>query len=84
MRFLMHKKWLILTAFALFVCMVKAGNAQEEQENAQKDLAKESQNPVGNMISVPIEYWQYDGIAEDGGADALIVKPVYVRNYIRR
>lgn len=43
----------------------------------KKDLAKESQNPVGNIISVPIEYWHYDGMANDSSGDALVVKPVY-------
>jgi len=42
-----------------------------------EDLAKTSQNPVGNIISVPIEYWHYDGIGEDSSADALVIKPVY-------
>jgi len=41
------------------------------------DLAKTSQNPVGNIISVPIEYWHYDGIGKDSTADALVAKPVY-------
>ncbi len=41
------------------------------------DLAKQSQNPVGNIISLPIEYWHYDGIAEDSSVDALVLKPVY-------
>jgi len=84
MKFLMRKKWLILIVFALFVCMGQPAIAQEEQAagqddlaDAQKGLAKKSQNPVGNMISVPIEYWHYDGMANDGSADALIVKPVY-------
>ena len=84
MRFLMHKKWLIPIVFAAFVCMGQPAAAQEDQADAQKGLAKKSQNPVGNMISVPIEYWHYDGMADDGSADALIVKPVYVPNYIMR
>ncbi len=41
------------------------------------DLAKKSQNPVGNMISLPFEYYHYDGMANDSSADALIIKPVY-------
>lgn len=43
----------------------------------QEDLAKKSQNPVGNMISLPIEYWHYDGMANDASGDALVIKPVY-------
>jgi len=84
MKFLMHKKWLILIVFAVLVCMGQPAIAQEEQAagqidqtDAQKNLAKKSQNPVGNMISVPIEYWHYDGMPNDGSADALIAKPVY-------
>jgi hypothetical protein len=41
------------------------------------DLAKKSQNPVGNIISLPIEYWHYDGMANGSSADALALKPVY-------
>ncbi|MBW1789139.1 MAG: hypothetical protein JRK53_21410 [Deltaproteobacteria bacterium] len=72
----MVKKWLILIVFAVFVCMAQPAAAQEDQAAGQEDLAKKSQNPVGNMISVPIEYWHYDGMDNDGSADALIVKPV--------
>jgi hypothetical protein len=43
----------------------------------EQELAKKSQNPVGNIISLPIEYWHHDGIADDGSADALMLKPVY-------
>ena len=84
MKFLMRKKWLMLIGFAVLVCMGQPAIAQEDQAAGQEALAKKSQNPVGNIISVPIEYWHYDGIAENGGADALIVKPVYVPNYIMR
>ena len=80
----MRKKWLTLIVFAVLVCMGQPAIAQEEQAagkidqtDAQKNLAKKSQNPVGNMISVPIEYWHYDGMPNDGSADALIAKPVY-------
>ena len=76
-RFIMNKKWTILIVFAVLVCMGQPAIAQEEQADAQKGLAKKSQNPVGNMINVPIEYWHYDGMANDGSADAVIVKPVY-------
>lgn len=43
----------------------------------KEDLAKKSQNPVGNIISLPIEYWHYDGMANDASGDALVIKPVY-------
>ena len=76
-RFPMYKKWLILIVFALFICMAQPATAQEDQATGQEDLAKKSQNPVGNMISVPIEYWHHDGIAGGASADAMILKPVY-------
>jgi hypothetical protein len=44
------------------------------------DLAKKSQNPVGNMISLPIEYWHYDGMPNDSTSDMVIAKPVYPVN----
>ena len=44
---------------------------------AADDLVKQSQNPVGNMVSVPIEYWHYDGMPNDSSADVVIAKPVY-------
>jgi hypothetical protein len=41
----------------------------------EQELAKKSQNPVGDIISLPFEYWHYDGMANGGSADALMVKP---------
>jgi hypothetical protein len=43
----------------------------------EQELVKKSQNPVGDIISLPFEYWHHDGMADDGSADALMVKPVY-------
>jgi hypothetical protein len=66
----MSYKLLIATvSIVLFATYAYAGE--------KEDLAKKSQNPVGNIISVPIEYWHYDGIADDASADALVFKPVY-------
>ena len=48
--------------------------------NAQDDLAKASQNPVGDIISLPIEYWHYGGIADDSTVDMIVAKPVYPLN----
>jgi hypothetical protein len=42
-----------------------------------ENLSKKSQNPVGDIISLPIEYWHYDGLANGGSADALMAKPVF-------
>ena len=44
------------------------------------DLAKTSQNPVGDIISLPFEYWHHDGFPNSASADALMVKPVYPVN----
>lgn len=44
------------------------------------DLAKQSQNPVGDVISVPIEYWHYDGMPNDSEGNVVIAKPVYPVN----
>ena len=66
----MYKKVVILASFLLLVGMVQLPMAADE-------LAKKSQNPVGNMISLPFEYWHYDGMANDSSADALMIKPVY-------
>ena len=41
------------------------------------ELAKASQNPVGDIISLPFEYWHYDGMSNSGSADAVMLKPVY-------
>ncbi|EDM25493.1 hypothetical protein LNTAR_23529 [Lentisphaera araneosa HTCC2155] len=45
---------------------------------ADKDLAKESQNPIGKLISVPFELNAIpDNGTEDGDIYTLNVKPVY-------
>lgn len=46
----------------------------------QEDLAKQSQNPVGNLISVPIEFWHYQAEGSDSSANSIIAKPVYPVN----
>mgnify|MGYP001823495597 FL=1 len=66
----MYRKTLIWPFLVLLVGMVQLSIAEE-------NLAKISQNPVGDIISLPIEYWHHDGMANDGSADALMVKPVY-------
>ena len=45
-----------------------------------KDLAKKSQNPVGNIISVPIEWFHYGDMPNDSNADVVMIKPVYPVN----
>jgi hypothetical protein len=44
------------------------------------DLAKASQNPVGDIISLPIELWHYGDMPGDSDATLLIAKPVYPVN----
>ena len=66
----------IIMVFVLALGMgsqVFATDAPDKKE----DLAKKSQNPVSNIISLPIEYWHYDGMANDSSGDALVLKPVY-------
>jgi len=64
-------KQTLICAFLLLL----AGTVQ--LSNAEEDLAKQSQNPVGDIISLPFEYWHHDGMANDGSADAIMAKPVY-------
>ncbi len=47
-------------------------------EMSQEDIAKMSQNPVGNMYSVPVEVWHHNGLGvdEDGAANVLFLRPV--------
>ena len=58
----------VLLLWGLFVYPVIAND---------ENLSKKSQNPVGDIISLPFEYWHYDGMANGGSADAIMVKPVY-------
>ena len=63
----------VLVAVGMLFFILPGYSAAENEE----DLAKKSQNPVGNMISVPLEYLHYDGMPNDSSADALVAKPVY-------
>ncbi len=45
--------------------------------SAQESLAKQSQNPVSSLISVPFEFWHYAAKDADASANALVAKPVY-------
>jgi hypothetical protein len=49
---------------------------------AQEDLAKQSQNPVGNIISVPFENNTSFGVGpEDAVVNTLNLKPVFPVTY---
>jgi ferrous iron transport protein B len=37
---------------------------------------------VGNIISVPIEYWHYDGMANDSSADGLDMGQLIVASVV--
>ena len=41
------------------------------------DLAKASQNPIGDIVSLPVEVWHYDGMPEGTDANLFLLKPVY-------
>lgn len=47
---------------------------------AADDLAKASQNPIGDVVSLPLEIWHYDGMPGDRSVDMLVAKPVYPVN----
>ena len=61
--------------FLVIVCFgfVNASFAQDESK-----LAKQSQNPIANLISVPFENWFYFNLGpENSTAYSMIAKPVY-------
>ena len=62
---------------SIVVCLLVLTAFNASAESAE-DLAKQSQNPVGNMYSVPMEYWHHNGIGVDGegAANMLFLKPV--------
>ena len=68
---------MFLAATAVLSTPVLAQEAldpDEAEAAKQAELAKQSQNPVANMISVPLEFWYNDG--EYGHAFTAIAKPV--------
>jgi hypothetical protein len=44
---------------------------------AEESLAKQSQNPVASLISLPFELWHYEAKGADASSNALVAKPVY-------
>jgi hypothetical protein len=49
--------------------------------NETQELAQKSQNPVGNLISVPFEYnYDFEVGPEEGDVQLLNIKPVYPMN----
>jgi len=69
------KKLQILLVVALAAVAAEPVAAQDVGEEASDtELAKAAQNPVANMISVPVEYWSHS--ADNGNLTTLIAKPV--------
>jgi len=62
------------------VCLLGGPIAMWTGQALADDLAKASQNPVGDIISLPFELWHYEGIPADSSATALFAKPVYPLN----
>ncbi len=61
----------IITCLVLTISTLAGANDQE-------DLAKESQNPIGNMISLPFENNTHFKLGpDDKWANVLNLKPVY-------
>jgi hypothetical protein len=65
----------VLLALLLVSSVTLAQESVDQDEAAQQAaLAKASQNPVANLISIPFEFWHHEG--ESGNGFAGIVKPV--------
>ena len=41
------------------------------------DLAKTSQNPLGDVVSLPVEVWHHSGMPKGTDANVFLLKPVY-------
>lgn len=64
-----------MLALSLLVCSAAwAQDAGQDAADKQAALAKANQNPVANMISVPLEFWHHDG--QNGDGFSIIAKPV--------
>ena len=72
----MTRRMVLVLLALLLVSSVAFAQESVDQDEAAKQaaLAKQSQNPVANMISIPFEFWHYDG--ENGDSFVGIVKPV--------
>ena len=74
--------------FRIFVAILIIGFTGMPTLADDATLSKESQNPVGDIISLPIEYWHYDGIANGSarlftGLSSVMkrLQTGYVQNY---
>jgi hypothetical protein len=69
-------------AFVLAICLARPAVAQEEKVGPNEELAKESQNPLGSIVSLPFESnFDFDAGPEDAFAYQLNFKPVYPLNF---
>ena len=67
----------VLMLLALLLCCsgaVAQEDANEDHSAQAAALAKANQNPVANMIMVPIELWHHEG--KNGDGFTAIAKPV--------
>jgi len=64
----------LLVGTAVFAEVDPAPEAPSDEAAQQAKLAKMSQNPVANMISVPFEFWHNEG--ENGTGFSMVAKPV--------
>lgn len=81
-KLLVFANWLL--AFWFFASPVWAQQQEQEQEESQQqqeELAKKSQNPIGNLISVPLENNFEFGVGPEGATVYVLnLKPVYPVN----
>ena len=67
-----------ITAFILICCFFLLPLSTTAQEQSQEDLAKQAQNPIANMISLPLQNNTNFGISpdEDQVQNVLNIQPV--------
>jgi hypothetical protein len=74
---LLFKKMQLIIIFLLVPLFMWAQTEEKPVEQSAENLAKKSQNPVGDIISVPLEFWHHGGMRNGGSANVFIMKPVY-------
>lgn len=66
----------LLTSLPLILA-INFSSAYAENDVQTQELAKKSQNPVGNIISIPFEFRTYDDTDSGLELNSLMIKPVY-------
>ncbi len=74
---LLLKKIQLIIVFMLVSMFMWAQSTDSPDGQSTENLAKKSQNPVGDIISVPLEYWHHGGMRNGGSANVFMMKPVY-------